>query len=685
MKYRVRYTCLHRKRIQRFITIFLMLPLMLCLLNVADVQAADATYEVKRVDSSGTLGSALFQTTNFNDAKTRMKEEAAKSANVVVTSSASKSPLKIVAADRAYLQSYPYRTGKNGAIAYATLNIFSNTSLSTAKTYIPAHYKMYYYDTFLVNGVLVAEVEIQGARGYIDIEKADFIPMIFADNNLNITLGGNESFHSTPEQPNTVRISHDIYNVASSSVGHNEISVSYSRTYSTISGTTKLTYGAAPSWLPAGTYYSVDGIHFYRDPDLKTAVMNGSQIGEYYAYFQWLPVRSMSNYTGDDLNSDLISKGRTSSVMLNSEQAFIEYGNKYGMNPLLIYAQAALESAYGESNLAIGRYNLFGWNAVDSNPDLASRYEGVEKAISDQMARQLSGYFDIPDWRNQGLSFGNKGAGVSVSYASDPFYGIKIASIAYQVDRSLGFKDHNMYSLSKINDNIAANMRKEASTTAGIWYTTRSGKINQIITNLGESNGFVKTNLSMVVMNGSVTTAVGPVNLTNEFGYMSSSLLTTVGSYGVKNATSIPTERITVSETKATYVVKQALNLRSGWSTSYRVLSVIPANTVVEGYVTSNNWVKVTYNGQTGFVSAEFLDDGSSVEPTPSPTAKLGDVNGDDNIDVLDMMAIRRHILNARVITGDTVTIADVNKDGTIDVLDMMAIRRHILGTKLIQ
>lgn len=76
--------------------------------------------------------------------------------------------------------------------------------------------------------------------------------------------------------------------------------------------------------------------------------------------------------------------------------------------------------------------------------------------------------------------------------------------------------------------------------------------------------------------------------------------------------------------------------------------------------------------------------DGSDSTPTPSPTVKLGDVNSDGTIDVVDLAAVKFHILGIRTISVSLYSAADVNKDGVVDVVDLAAIKFHILGIKKI-
>ena len=99
-----------------------------------------------------------------------------------------------------------------------------------------------------------------------------------------------------------------------------------------------------------------------------------------------------------DINSNLLTKSGLSAGQLQAAeaelkadngyhadfwQALVDAENAYDLNALFILAHADVESAHGTSNYATTRNNLFGFNAVDSDPDLASAYSSQSVSVHD--------------------------------------------------------------------------------------------------------------------------------------------------------------------------------------------------------------------------------------------------------------------------------------------------------------
>ena len=81
-----------------------------------------------------------------------------------------------------------------------------------------------------------------------------------------------------------------------------------------------------------------------------------------------------------------------------------------------------------------------------------------------------------------------------------------------------------------------------------------------------------------------------------------------------------------------------------------------------------------------GYVALEQA--GYTVEDAPVvPEVQLGNVNGDDVIDLYDYILVKREIMNTIDLTAEQLEAADVNGDDVIDLYDYILIKRHIMGT----
>ena len=61
-----------------------------------------------------------------------------------------------------------------------------------------------------------------------------------------------------------------------------------------------------------------------------------------------------------------------------------------------------------------------------------------------------------------------------------------------------------------------------------------------------------------------------------------------------------------------------------------------------------------------------------------------GDSTCDGRLTIEDLILIQMHMLKVVTLTGDAFTGADSNSDNEIDVVDLANINRHLLGNKMI-
>lgn len=286
--------------------------------------------------------------------------------------------------------------------------------------------------------------------------------------------------------------------------------------------------GNIPSYLSNNTtYYSYDGHYFYASynrmiDDYKNGVYSNSvnSNNPYYNYFQYLPARSKTSLTASQLDQytiQMVSSGK----LLNAGSSLISNQNTYGVNALIMYANAALESGWGQSQIAINKNNLFGHGAVDSNPYYgANGYASVDDCIKYHAKVFISeGYCDPKDYsgRYYGSHLGDKESGINVKYASDPYWGEKIAHICWSVQNGLGVTEAKQYTLGIANGNVAFYTNPDSNLLFN------SGNFSSYpIILLSKSNGYYKVQSDPTLNENrtSITQDKGEYNFDQYYAYI---------------------------------------------------------------------------------------------------------------------------------------------------------------------
>lgn len=138
-----------------------------------------------------------------------------------------------------------------------------------------------------------------------------------------------------------------------------------------------------------------------------------------------MDLRTPSNATAED-----IEKMLAGTKLAGLGQAFVDAEKTYGVNALYMMGLAAEESAYGTSNYAVKRNNLYGWGAVDSNPDLAKHFETKYSATLFVASKLKQNYLTEGGAYHEGYS----ARSVDVHYCTD-----KIVSCINYLLRNGGF------------------------------------------------------------------------------------------------------------------------------------------------------------------------------------------------------------------------------------------------------
>ena len=170
-------------------------------------------------------------------------------------------------------------------------------------------------------------------------------------------------------------------------------------------------------------YYSADGLHF-----------DGFNLEN---PFLFKDLTEATNYSAEDLDKVFSLLNIGNSLLENKGATFKEAEEHYHINALYLLAHSALESDWGRSKIAKDKNNFFGITAYDTTPYLSAKtFDDVDKGILGASKWIKENYID------RGRTFlGNKASGMNVEYASDPYWGEKIASVMMKINEKLGGKD----------------------------------------------------------------------------------------------------------------------------------------------------------------------------------------------------------------------------------------------------
>ena len=138
--------------------------------------------------------------------------------------------------------------------------------------------------------------------------------------------------------------------------------------------------------------------------------------------------------------------------------------------------------------------------------------------------------------------------------------------------------------------------------------------------------------------------------------------------------------------TSSKYTIKN--NIITGLSTNLKVSTFIsninvPNGTTIQ-LISSNGKAKTSGVIATGDKLQLRYKDSGSVYRTYDIVI-YGDINGDGNITIIDLLRIQKHLLKTIKLSGAYLTAGDVSKDGAVTILDLLRVQKHLLGTAKIQ
>ncbi|MGE6258090.1 SH3 domain-containing protein [Heyndrickxia sporothermodurans] len=501
-----------------------------------------------------------------------------------------------------------YRVTFNKQTLYINSNDVLKSSFSTTKTKYKANKDTYVYQSFgnayeklvkIPKSTIVSpnkkigdwySVSYNGKSGYVYI--GDFSPYT----NLSEEKITDTTFITTFDL--NLRETADPTATIYTTIPNSKIVIA---SYKVSNGWYKVTYGGKTGYV-SGSYLK----------QVKTGDPVTSRTG-----YQFIDLRTQSPVTAKQINDYIakyVSSTGKASVLTGKGQAFIDAGKKYGVNSLYLAAHAILESAYGASNISLGKYNLFGFGAYDATPFVgAYRFATVDLCI-EYIAREIKAtYLNPKNWKYNGayLGFSTKdmnnkridqnSEGMNFYYASDPNWG---KSIARHMENILPY-DKSYYSNAKINTDFPTQPSKpegsdifpdgiQAIANKNLVLNSNKG-VNDAVKTLPKGSKFLlleKTNDFWVKLK-----VDNKIYWTSDIQFVEYSKYITVQNLG----------RVTTA----------GLNVRKDPSTSAAIIGGLNLNDYVQlflekdGTITMNStktWYKVALsNGTIGWVSSTYI------------------------------------------------------------------------------
>jgi len=407
--------------------------------NGGDTNTGSSKYAIKEISNGALVGNQGFST--FEAAE----KAVTKNTQVIVQND------KIVKMSSGYVVTNDYVALKSETINDA-ISVAANTEME-----------------YLSSDATQVKVRLAGQVGYLKHADVTLIPF---------SMSKGRSYYSNENG----EIKHTLYDYKT-----NKYSSSY-------------VFGKAPSFMkPGEKYYSWNGIYFTNG--------SGSSKGDGYNYYQFLPARAQTQYTAQEIDAYIMNKlaeiestgaslykdATKKSKLIGLGQTLKDIEAKSQINAMLILSIAQHESAYGMSEHAQSLNNLFGLYVYDTNP-LNKKFDSIADNINELVDKFLQPNYITPGGSpgknfSNGAVAGSKALGFNVKYASDPFWGAKVAGHYYRAEKALGFKDANNPYTIGLTTTTGLNVRTGAATSFNPLFTYARSGMPVIITS-SATNGW---------------------------------------------------------------------------------------------------------------------------------------------------------------------------------------------------
>ena len=172
-----------------------------------------------------------------------------------------------------------------------------------------------------------------------------------------------------------------------------------------------------------------------------------------------------------------------------------------------------------------------------------------------------------------------------------------------------------------------------------------------------------KVVVSVTAANGNVRDYNITINKTNNNPQQPKTPSEIISSMGYNNNGNV------ISKFEVGKNVKDIINdIKNKYPTANITMKDKNGNNKQTGKIATNDKLIITNNNQTNEYSIVVY----------------GDVSGDGNIDITDLLKVQKHIKKVSTLSDNYLTASDTNKDGKVDITDLLKVQKHIKGVATI-
>ena len=404
-------------------------------------------------------------------------------------------------------------------------------------------------------------------------------------------------------------------------------------------------YTYARTFLNAGSQNNVNPVHLAsrvlleQGSTCSVLTCGNGYNGNYVGYYNFFNVGASGNN-----NYDIIMNGLRYAYNKgwNNQYSSIVQGASTISNNFIARGQSTLY--YQKFNTITPTYftNQYMQNVKAPYTESYSTYKSYYNAglLDSGFTFKIPVYINMPDATTLSTAENatNTLSSLSVSNCDlNPSFTSSASNYSCSVDSSLSSVE------------VKANKTSVYSSVKGTGTINLTGDNTKIVVSVTAANGNVRDYNIMINKVYKDTSKISPSDIISSIGY---------------NNNNNVLSKIEVG-TDVSSIIN---NIKNKYSSANVIFKDKNNNNKNTGIVSTNDKLVITNNNETKEYSIVIY----------------GDVSGNGNIDITDLLKIQKHIKKVSVLSDNYLISADTNKDGVVDIADLLKVQKHIKGVATI-